>query len=436
MLEGPEFYSILSPITGSFALLLGIYVYRKNPFMRTSTVFLKLMALVLLSGILDFLLMNAPNENSAMIIARALMFMMVIIFGGYLYLSSLLPYERSSGWFNRHKRGYWTIVVITALVPAIAVDQMLLTSYGWGVPNSLAIYLLALIVMAYVSLAVYMLLIVSGHASKRVVTQQCALMAIAVAVPFVYGLMMNVLEAVSMDTVPVLAPGFLVSNIIFAYGVLRHDLFIISPVEEEKVSTSIREGTQTVDIGSENMILIEEKRAERSYAIFIRELGQGCHGLLITRTHPDTIREQLRLVQTPIIWLASQPGSDRIEATNLSILQHTIIEFSRRTDRGIVMIDGLEYLISNNPVKGVLRMIYNIRDELMETGNRIILPLDTETMDTAELALFERECAVLVCRPPFHERSMKTASEEVVGRGSPGDHDHHGAREGRAGTEI
>jgi len=102
----------------------------------------------------------------------------------------------------------------------------------------------------------------------------------------------------------------------------------------------------------------------------------------------------LRLVQTPIIWLANQPGPDRIEAIDLSILQHTVIEFARRTDKAIIMIDGLEYLISNNPMKDVLRLIYNIQDELVGTGNRLLLPLDPEAMDPIELAFFERECSV------------------------------------------
>lgn len=393
MLEGNQIYSLTSIIAGVFALLLGIYVFRKNPFMKTTSTFFILSVWIFWISILDFFLMNAPTESSARWIARFLFFMLIMMFGGFLYLSSLLPYEGSTRWFEKHRMIFWVGVTISAIIPSIAVDKMLKTSYGWGVPPSPAIFLLSTIILAYVSFSVYMLLHIAKRNKK--IKNQCFIMMAGISAPFIYGLLTSrFMEYIGLNLPPLFSPGFLISITIFAYGVLRHRLFYLLPIKETDVRLSHNSLINSIKTDVDRILLVEEKRGEVGYTIFANEIGKGSSGLLITRTHPDYIREKFGLLKTPMIWLASHPGPDRIHPSNLAILEHAIIEFIQKADGPVIALEGLEFLITNNSTQEVMKLFYNIKDEIISSGGKLILTLDPATMSDNELALLERECSV------------------------------------------
>jgi hypothetical protein len=396
LLEGGQIWSLLSIVAGCSAFLLGLYVYKKNPFMRISVFFFQLMIITLALGILDFFLMNAPDEGSARVIARTIFFLMVVMFAGYLYIASSFPFGSAPNWIHSNPRRYWAIMLLLALIPAATVDEMLRTSFGWGVPNSLSMYLLIGIVFCLVSISIFIMARNSKFSNNDDMKWQCFLMALAVMVPLIYGIgqeMLNYLGIV--DNVPILSPGFVIANFIFAFGILKFNMFIISPVKEEVFKEPHGVMSEEIRISPSTIVLIEEKKAEVAYSIFLEELNDGFHGLLVSRTHPDTLREKYGLVKTPIIWLAQKAGSNHMEPSNLSILQHTITEFTKKIDRVVIMIDGLEYLISNNPVEKVLKFLYALRDEAADREIKILMPVDPAALDDRDLALFERECEVL-----------------------------------------
>lgn len=407
VLEGNRVFSIISPVGGVISLALGIYVFKKNPFMRTTRTFFLIMGILTAASIFDFLLMNAPHEEFARWAGRLVLFSVTLVFAGFLYLASLLPYERQTMTLTGHIHLYCFVALISALVPAVAVDEMLQTSYGWGIPSSAAMTIFQVIIYVYVVMAV--LLLVMGFRSSRseVVKMQCALTAFAVTFPLIYSLVLQLLDVMGLFAPPVIAPGFLVSSFIFAYGVMRHDLFLISPAFEEGLHLPTQGDSLAAEVEGGSCLLIEGKDPEEAYGPFLEELSKGAHGLLISRTHPDQVRERYGLVKTPIIWLASQPGPDRLEPTNLSIMQHTIAEFLKRSPNAVVMIEGLEYLLSNNPVSKVLLMLYAMRDELTLSGAKAIIHIDPDVLEERDLALFERECQVIV------RSSTKRAGTEI-----------------------
>jgi hypothetical protein len=396
LLEGGQIWSLISIAAGGSAFLLGLYVYRKNPFMRISVFFFQLMLITLTLGVLDFVLMNASNEEFARLIARAIFFLMVVMFAGYLYIGSSFPFGSASNWLHSNPRRYWVIVLVLALIPAVTVDEMLKTSFGWGVPNSISMNLLIGIVVCLALISILIMARTAKSSSNDEVKWQCFMMALAVIVPLIYGIGQEILNYLGIiDNVPILSPGFVIANIIFAFGILKFNMFIISPVKEKGIKEPHMVMSEKIGISTSTIVLIEEKKAEVAYSLFLEELNGGFHGLLVSRTHPDTLRERYGLVKTPIIWLAQKAGLNHVEPSNLSILQHTIVEFTKSVDRVVIMIDGLEYLISNNPVEKVLKFLYALRDEAVDNDIKILVPVDPAALDTRDLALFERECEVL-----------------------------------------
>lgn len=113
-------------------------------------------------------------------------------------------------------------------------------------------------------------------------------------------------------------------------------------------------------------------------------------GLAVTRQHPDLVREKYALENTPIYWLATRTGDKVISPTNLGILTHTLVKFIEDVPEGVILLDGMEYLVSNNDFTKVLRMIDQVNDNISQSGCMMIIPIDPRAFDKRQLALLER----------------------------------------------
>ena len=119
--------------------------------------------------------------------------------------------------------------------------------------------------------------------------------------------------------------------------------------------------------------------------------GEGkLTGLAVTRQHPDLVREKYALEETKIFWLATRAGADVISPTNLGILTHTLVKFTEGSTDGVILLDGMEYLVSNNDFTKVLRMIDQVNDNITQSKCRMIIPVDPRAFDQRQLALLER----------------------------------------------
>jgi hypothetical protein len=142
--------------------------------------------------------------------------------------------------------------------------------------------------------------------------------------------------------------------------------------------------------------IVEESPPDLSFDAFVNILStqeEACAkitGLAISRQHPDLIKQKYGLEKTPIFWLATRAGQDVIAPTNLGILTHTLISFIEDNSCGVVLLDGIEYLVSNNDFNKTLRAINQVNDHVAQSRCRIIIPVDPRAFDPKELALLER----------------------------------------------
>lgn len=148
--------------------------------------------------------------------------------------------------------------------------------------------------------------------------------------------------------------------------------------------------------------IVEESPPNLSFDAFVNILStqeEACAkvtGLAISRQHPDLIRQKYGLEKTPLFWLATRAGQDVISPTNLGILTHTIIKFIEENACGVILLDGLEYLVSNNDFNKALRVIDQVNDHVAQSKCRVIIPVDPRAFDQKELALLERNMERIV----------------------------------------
>jgi hypothetical protein len=347
------------------------------------------MWLFFFGAFLDFALLYAPDHDSALWIARSELFVVVLLFASILYLASFLPHERFSGWFKGKELMLAIIAVLSGVIAVMPVSEVIYTPVGWGVTGSVAFAVWTAVVMGYIIVTIYMVHITCRDVKWERTRKQSQLISLGVLSPVLYAFACRGLESLNPDMPFVLSPGFLALAGIFAYGIMRYRLFLPTAAKETDIRGIRRKDKELAE--SNKFLLVEEKKPERSYRLFLSLLANGKSGLVVTRSHPDMLKDEYRIEKTPVIWLAKQPGPGRIEPANLSILQHIVTEFLRKGESTAVIIDSLEYIMENNPPEEVMMMLFDLRDEISVSDSALVLSIDPDTMDEQHVALLERE---------------------------------------------
>ena len=151
--------------------------------------------------------------------------------------------------------------------------------------------------------------------------------------------------------------------------------------------------TNEYKIDERTSYLIEESKPILGLRIFEKEVRNGRKGLCITRENPKRLIEQYNWENIPIIWLTRNNLTTEhcIDPTNLSRLTIEIVNFIKESKRGIILLEGLEYLISQNSYQIILRFIQLINDKIMLSNCIILVPIDPRILNERELHLLERD---------------------------------------------
>lgn len=144
--------------------------------------------------------------------------------------------------------------------------------------------------------------------------------------------------------------------------------------------------------------VIKEERPERSFGIFTGLLAGGARGLCISRTHPDVLKQKYKF-DAASLWLtktenAPPPetkGPEYVSPNNLARLASSIREFLSKGQNGAVIIEGLEYLTTQNDFRSVLKFIQLINEQVVLDKGYLLIPVDEGTMDPKDFSLIERE---------------------------------------------
>jgi two-component system cell cycle response regulator len=145
--------------------------------------------------------------------------------------------------------------------------------------------------------------------------------------------------------------------------------------------------------------VIKEERPEKSFSMFTSLIGGGARGLCISRTHPDMLKQKYGF-EAEAIWLtktetaqgpSGSKGAEFVSPNNLAHLASAIREFLSKGENGAVVIEGLEYLTTQNDFKSVLRFVQLINEQVVLDKGYLIIPVDEGTMDPKDFSLVERE---------------------------------------------
>ncbi|HYW01351.1 MAG TPA: PAS domain-containing protein, partial [Candidatus Acidoferrum sp.] len=147
------------------------------------------------------------------------------------------------------------------------------------------------------------------------------------------------------------------------------------------------------------VIYITKNGQSFAYETFSKFVLAGSEGLCVTREHPSKIRKRLGLEKTPIIWLTGEASPNEHTIGSLQDLSITLGDFLQKAEHPILLLDGFEYLITNNTFESFLKFLQIIRDRVQTHNAIVIAPIMEKTFEPRALGLIERETTTLEPKP-------------------------------------
>ena len=169
------------------------------------------------------------------------------------------------------------------------------------------------------------------------------------------------------------------------HRLVRNKLYVKPEAER------VEESDQKFGLETATGYLVKEETPDSSYEIFKDWVTHGHQGLCITRDFPAKLRKKYGLEKTPIIWLSTSDTENTIPPQNLSALFYHIENFLKKSEHGIILLSGLEYLITNNTYPSVLKFIQLLNEQIALRDSVLIVPISPLTLDEKDLKMFERE---------------------------------------------
>lgn len=155
-------------------------------------------------------------------------------------------------------------------------------------------------------------------------------------------------------------------------------------------------GAPPKDLSPGRSYLIEEDRPEGAFQLLEKALEGKKGGLVITRTNPKRVRDRFAADSVRIFWLTDREGSsEETIAPALERIVYEIEQFMSARPLGAVLLDGVEYLVSNNSFDAVLKFVRRLVDTVSEGHYIFIISLGPATLREQELKMLEREMEVV-----------------------------------------
>ncbi len=137
--------------------------------------------------------------------------------------------------------------------------------------------------------------------------------------------------------------------------------------------------------------LSREERGDSAYRLFAKRV-RHVKGLLITRTNPSRVRENYALEGAEILWLTDRSeSSENTVGPVLERLMYKVESFMITGGQGIILLDGVEYLKSNNGFEAVLKFIRRLVDDVSESDFTFVLTVNPATLEVREMRILENE---------------------------------------------
>ena len=163
--------------------------------------------------------------------------------------------------------------------------------------------------------------------------------------------------------------------------------------EQKKLEERLRDiayGLSGVKAGESYLI----DSVQKSLKIAFDLASQKVNGLYIVRENPDLLVRNYNFKPENIVLLSVKPIREFKAVNSLQDVSIRITRFLK-DGGGVVVLGGLEYLISRSGFNSVFMMIQEKRFEFLEAGATFLVPINLDSLDIREKSLLTSELKLL-----------------------------------------
>lgn len=417
---------------GAICVGAGMIGWMKSPRSTAAVLFLLAMVSVFVSMTTGSLysIIEQASASTINAIAKAHVISTLLAMTFLMEVTLVFPFERKVSF---RPLNTIAVVMISGVVAAFVVGSTALvvnagsnaSDLSQDSQEAMATHLVILIVLATVSGLVSMQK--AGDEGKRSSTIYLIglwLLAVAGSVKSVDAIGSDVLAKAVADGVMV--TGVALGGLLFAFSIARGQMVMAVPVQERLSSSS----KAKYRLLHRFVYMVVEPKPDFAFKIFTDVLKGRCtdcdnddsfpcesldcascklpcpcreckkyksrpQGLIVTRQYPHEVRAKYFLQTTPIIWLSSVAGNDNMDPAKLSLLTDNLVNFMEKSQNGVVLVDGLEYLVTSNDFSRLLKAVDRWSETAMTSNSVLIVSVDARSFDPKELAIMERNREVV-----------------------------------------
>ncbi len=426
---------VASIIAGSICFGAGLLALISNPRSKAALFFLLAMCSIfvaLMTGAMHQLV-DLGDEDAAVALGMTFIFSLLLAETFLWQLTILFPVERKVAFAPPNPHG---AVIALGLLTAVALGSLasIDVSEARGAQISplgvdlLVMYPVAMMILAFV-------FIVTARRRATLAQKRSGLVYLSGLGMFALSTLPFLLEeeaggpfqteglsAASM----VFVAGIAASGLLFAVSIARGHMLLREPMPEATISSS----KASYELHNRRAYLVKEAKPDLSFEMFVDILRGRCfdcendesfpcesldcgacelpcpcrecdkyrsraQGLVVTRQYPNDLRTKLYLQTTPIIWLTTVAGKDNLDPAKLNLLTDMLVNFMERSANGVVLVDGMEYLVTSNDFGRVIKAVERWTETAMASSARLIISVDPRAFDAREIAVLEKNKEII-----------------------------------------
>lgn len=166
------------------------------------------------------------------------------------------------------------------------------------------------------------------------------------------------------------------------------------PIEKEEHKAA--EKGEGPELFPGSSYIVEESRPVLCHKMFESYLNKGYSGLNITRTNPGKLRRKYNMADARLVWLTDRESiKEETVEPGLEMVMYLIEDMLEKNDRSIIVLDDIQYLISNNSFEAVAQFIRRLVDGISESDSILVTSVSPDTLSKQELSILERELELL-----------------------------------------
>lgn len=151
-------------------------------------------------------------------------------------------------------------------------------------------------------------------------------------------------------------------------------------------------------IGRRGSYLVREPKADRVFGLFADLLRMKARGLCVTRIHPEDLRARYPIHSAGFIWLSKSVGTKGqgmavAEPSALVDIASAISDFADEGGNAVVVLEGLEYMISQNGFASTMRFLQKVNEKIVLNDSYLLISANPAAMKEQEYKLLAKEVA-------------------------------------------